>query len=305
MSFEKMTFEVDEKAKEKRNALLERLSNHPKIKTFLKNNDCSFDVVKDNALRFEKWLEDMAYVESLSQDELKANPNLGGYVDLYYDSNTQLLMDEYTYVDTSIKQHSAEKHFENYAIFPLHKSLKNANFSDLKLQGETPSYLKAVQQAIAFTQDDTHGLYLYGDLGVGKSYLAACITNRFAKENRSVAFVSPADLLAHLKSNFGSYENDPTLERLKSVDILVIDDLGAEPITGWGRDEVLLPLLNARLENYRKTIFTSNYPPKLLSNAYSLDTRGNLDKMRANRFVDRVLAIAMPIEISGENRRRK
>ena len=89
------------------------------------------------------------------------------------------------------------------------------------------------------------------------------------------------------------------------VDILVIDDLGAEPITGWGRDEVLLPLLNARLENYRKTIFTSNYPPKLLSNAYSLDTRGNLDKMRANRFVDRVLAIAMPIEISGENRRRK
>ena len=116
--------------------------------------------------------------------------------------------------------------------------------------------------------------------------------------------MSPADLLSHLKSNFGSYGYDPTLDRLKNVHVLVLDDLGAEPITAWGRDEVLLPLLNARMENFRKTIFTSNYPPNLLEKTYSLDTKGNLDEIRSKRFVDRVFAIAKPLEISGKNRRR-
>ncbi len=305
MPFDELSFRMDDIAKTKRKALLDKLSKHPKILEFLENNKCSFEVIEDHALRFEKWISDIEEVENLDAHTLRASPHLGGYVDLYYDHASKRLMDEYTYVKASQEQRNKEKHFDNYVTFPLHKSLRSANFSDLKLKGESPSYLKAVQKAIAFSKDDSHGLYIYGDLGVGKSYLAACITNKFAKENRSVAFVSPADLLAHLKSNFGSYENDPTLDRLKTVEVLVIDDLGAEPITGWGRDEVLLPLLNARLENYRKTIFTSNYPPNMLSSAYSLDSRGNLDQMRANRFVDRVLAIANPIEISCENRRRK
>lgn len=305
MSFKDLNFALDEKAKEKRVQLLNALKNHPTIQEFMKRYECPFDVIEDNALRFEKWLHDLKRVNAYSNKALKENPDLGGYVSLIYDKDTGSLYDEYAYVSLSQKEKDAMKYLDNYLVFPLNESLKSAEFSKIELDKETPSYLKAMQDAISFTKDDRQGLYLFGNLGVGKSFLAACITNWFAKENHSVAFVSPSDLLSHLKSNFGSFEQDPTLERLKRVSILVIDDLGAEPITTWGRDEVLLPLLNARMENFRKTIFTSNYPPELLEKTYSLDTRGNMDQIRAKRFVDRVLAIAKPIEISGVNRRRK
>lgn len=306
MSFKDFTFVVDEKAQSNHQKLLKYLYDHPKVQDFMKKYDCPFDVIEDHALKFEKWISDLERIEKLSEDTLKSNLHLGGYVDLIYDKNTDTLHDEYTYVSTSQSVRDSKKHFDNYLIFPLTESLKEAEFQKLDLQNETyKSYLTAVKEAFDFTRNDVHGLYLYGNLGVGKSFLAACITNKFAKENQTVAFVSPSDLLAHIKGNFGSYEHDPTLERLKHVSVLVIDDLGAEPITAWGRDEILLPLLNARLENFRKTIFTSNYPPDMLEKTYSLDTRGNLDEIRAKRFVDRVLAIAKPIEISGENRRRK
>lgn len=305
MSFKNFSFPVNEETEKTIKELLEKLYQHPKIQEFMNRYDCSFEVIEAHALKFENWIQDLDKIDQLSQEALKKNPELGGYVDLIYDKKTNTLRDEYTYVKTSQNVKKAEKHFENYQIFPLSESLRQAEFSNIRLEHESPSYMKAMQEAIAFSKNEDHGLYLYGNLGVGKSFLAACITNKFAKEGHTVAFVSPADLLAHLKGNFGNFGQDPTLERLKHVSVLVIDDLGAEPITAWGRDEVLLPLLNTRLENFRKTIFTSNYPPKLLEKTYSLDTRGNLDEIRAKRFIDRVLAIAKPIEVSGKNRRRK
>ncbi len=305
MTFKDFNFSIEPQAKEKRDQYLETLRNHTKIKDFMALYDCPFDVVEKNALRFERWIEDQNRIANYSDQALKNNPNLGAYVDLVYDKESQLLKDEFTYVGVSQKAHDDLKYRDNYVIFSLHESLKNAEFSKIEIQKETPSYLQAMQEAIAFTKENTLGLYFYGDLGVGKSFLGACITNKLAKEGKSVAFVSPSDLLTRIKSGFNSFTHDATLDRLKRVDILVIDDLGAEPITAWGRDEVLLPLLNARMENYRKTIFTSNYPPEMLEDVYAVDTRGVKDVIRSKRFVDRVLTIAKPVKISGINRRRK
>ncbi|NLW15910.1 MAG: ATP-binding protein [Erysipelothrix sp.] len=306
MSLRDFSYNLDKDALEKRKHLIEALRNHVHIIKFMEKYDCPFSVVENNALKFEKWLHDIERISKISKEQLKSNPTLGGYVDLHYDSSSGLLLEEYTFLDVSKDAIDAQKHFGNYQVFPLNDSLKKADFKDIHITNtDTKSYLLAFKEAISFSKDEALGLYIYGDLGVGKSYLAACITNKFAKEGKSVAFVSPSDLLSHLKGNFGSFTTDTSLERLKHVHVLVIDDIGAEPISAWGRDEVLLPLLNARLENFRKTIFTSNYTPEMLENVYALDTRGNLDRIRSKRFVDRILAIGRPIEISGENRRRK
>ncbi len=73
--------------------------------------------------------------------------------------------------------------------------------------------------------------------------LAACITNSYAKKGKSVVFVSVMDLLSHLKSTFSvPYETERTLNALKYAKCLVLDDLGAESISSWGRDEVLAQL---------------------------------------------------------------
>lgn len=300
--FNDFNFKIDQKAQEKREKLLFKLKNDKRIQNFMDSYHCDFSFVEDYALRFDKWLSDLDRINSYSDQELRDNPKLGSYIDLSYEDG--LLIEEFTYVDISQKANDDLKYRENYVIFPLHESLKDAEFSKLNLDGITKLYHAALEDAVKFIKSDDLGLYFYGNLGVGKSFLSACITNQFAKEGKSVAFVSPSDLFNHIRSNFGSFEHDPTLDRLKRVDVLVIDDLGAEPISTWGRDDVLLPLLNARMENYRKTIFTSNYPPEMLVDVYAVDNRGIKDGIRSQRFVDRVLSIAKPLEISGVNRRR-
>ncbi len=305
MTFKDFNFSLDSKTREKRDQLVKELGKHPKVIEFMALYDCPFSVIETNALKFKRWIEDMERVATYTESALRNNPSLGSYVNLVYDKKNKALRDEFTYVSLSQKVKEEMMYRDNYAVFQLHNSLMNAEFSNIQIDKETPSYLKAMQEAIAFTKENTLGLYFYGDLGVGKSFLSACITNKLAKEGKSVAFVSPADLLNHLKGNFGNFTQDPTLDRLKRVDVLVLDDLGAEPITPWARDEVLLPLLNARMENYRKTLFTSNYPPEMLEEVYALDSKGTKDVIRSKRFVDRVLAIAKPVEIAGINRRRR
>ena len=135
------------------------------------------------------------------------------------------------------------------------------------------------------------------------SYLAACVSNHI-KNNRKVVYAHVPSLLNYLKQQFSNpIAMEEILWRMRTVTLLVLDDLGAEPITPWGRDEILLSILNDRLENKRKTIITSNLKPELLLPMYQIDTRGVSDEIRARRLVDRILSLTKPCEIIGKNRR--
>lgn len=294
-------FELSEAQIKDKERLVEALRNNKTIQRFMEHYDCPFEVVEENLYRFKDWLEALDRVNKLSQEALDVNPYLGEYINLTYDSVAKVLLDEHKMIASAQKAYQAKQYLGAYELFPLNKSLQKASF-ETGVFGM--SYKESLEALTQFFSNDILGYYIYGDLGVGKSYLAACVTNRAAKQGKSVAFVSVAELLSELKRNFNkSYEVDYTLERLKVVDVLVIDDLGAEPISTWGRDEVLLPLLNHRLENYRKTLFTSNYPMDMLETLYAIDQKGNVDKLRSKRFVDRIYAIAQPLEIIGKNRR--
>lgn len=301
MELKDFKFELNDKQKKARQELVEALRVNPTIIRFMERYNCPFEVVEENVFRFRDWLIELDRINRLSESELSENPDLGGYVNLYYDDKQKVLLDEYKVLPMAQRIQDESAYLDAYRIFPLNKSLQVASFENVNLDRENLEYISAYNTLIKFADNEELGHYLYGDLGVGKSFLAACLTNHVAKRGQSVAFVSVSDLLSHLKKHFGQV--DYTLDVLKGVEFLVIDDLGAEPISAWGRDEVLLPLLNSRLENFRKTLFTSNYPMDMLEEVYSLDSRGGVDKLRSKRFVDRILAISSPLEIVGENRR--
>lgn len=294
-------FELSDKQIEDKQKLIQLLKENKTIQNFMDRYHCPFSVIENNPFRFKDWLESLQRVNDLSTQQLRENPHLGAYVNLIYDDVAGVLLDEYKVIDQALEVHLEKRYLNQYAIFPLSKSLQTADFNTGVFKKGS---LEAQSALIGFTKDDVLGYYIHGDLGVGKSYLAACVTNMMARSGSSVAFVNVAELLSHLKRNFAkSYEVDYTIETLKNVDIIVLDDLGAEPISAWGRDEVLLPLLNYRLENYKKTLFTSNYPMTDLENLYAIDQRGNIDKVRAKRFVDRIYAISESLAVIGENRR--
>ena len=94
------------------------------------------------------------------------------------------------------------------------------------------------------------------------------------------------------------------IEYLKSVDILLIDDIGAEKVTEWGRDEVLGTILQARMDSKLATFFTSNLNIKELESHLALSNKSD-DLVKARRIIERIKQLTNDLELISVNRREK
>lgn len=105
------------------------------------------------------------------------------------------------------------------------------------------------------------GIWFLGDVGTGKTTLAMLISKAALKQGHSVAIYSTPKLLARIRR---TYEGEPGadsysqfFERLTSVDLLHLDDLGAERQTEWVLEQ-LYSIVNERYEAERSIVFTTN-----------------------------------------------
>jgi DNA replication protein DnaC len=106
--------------------------------------------------------------------------------------------------------------------------------------------------------DAGQGLWLMGDVGTGKTTLAMIVSNAALDAGRSVAIYSLPRLLNLIR---GAIDTDAGmvgfLEQLAAVDLLHIDDLGAENTTEWVLEQ-LYSIINTRYEDERAMIITTN-----------------------------------------------
>jgi len=133
-------------------------------------------------------------------------------------------------------------------------------------------------------KQSTRGAYIYGPTGTGKTYLMGCIYNYFKQNGKEPAILYyPEDLI-------------------RDEEILIIDDIGAENITEFIRDEVLGPIINHREAEKLPTFFSSNLSiddlAELLSNG-----RTTVDKTKALRIVERIHSLSASHFLDGENER--
>ena len=90
------------------------------------------------------------------------------------------------------------------------------------------------------------GLYIYGSPGRGKTFISQVLAiSPCKKEIATVAFVNTSELESYLKQNFGTSKIEETTNMLKYVQYLFIDDIGAETISEWFRDGILLSILSS------------------------------------------------------------
>lgn len=150
------------------------------------------------------------------------------------------------------------------------------------------------------------GLYVYGNNSSGKTHLLACLCNELVAQGYSCFYTSVPRMLAEIQN---SYSDDTAMGQAKLVTMLegkafvFIDDLGKEFLgreTNAGAakfaEKVLLEVLNARYNNGRPTIFSSNYSIQELAEAFSLDAA---IIERVNEMATRV------IKLEGDNFRDK
>lgn len=124
---------------------------------------------------------------------------------------------------------------------------------------EQKSLEKAFRTAQAFAENPFGWLVFTGTYGCGKTHLAAAIANYRAGLEREPLFVVVPDLLDHLRSTFGPNSNvtyDELFEEVRSVPLLVLDDLGTQSATPWAREK-LYQILNHRYVAGLPTVITT------------------------------------------------
>src|SRR5262249_3349712 len=116
-------------------------------------------------------------------------------------------------------------------------------------------------EEIADNLDAGRGLWLYGSSGTGKTTLAMLVSRIALEAGRSVATYSLPHRHARDRRTYdaeaGEQSYSDLFERLASVDLLHIDDLGAENRTEWVLEQ-LYALVNERYEAQRSLVVTTN-----------------------------------------------
>jgi DNA replication protein DnaC len=110
--------------------------------------------------------------------------------------------------------------------------------------------------------DEGEGLWFHGDVGTGKTSLAMLVAKAADKAGRSIAVYSVPQLLATIRRTYESNAEDSydaLMRRLTGVDLLVLDDLGAERQTEWVLEQLYM-LVNERWQNRGAVLVTTNVP---------------------------------------------
>ncbi|MGE4426451.1 MAG: ATP-binding protein [Solirubrobacteraceae bacterium] len=138
-------------------------------------------------------------------------------------------------------------------------------------------YVDALEENLAAGR----GLWLTGPAGTGKTTLAAVVAKHAIRAGRTVAIYSVPHLLATIRRTYDKAGGPTTaelLEALASVDLLQLDDLGAEQPTPWVLEQ-LYTIINSRYEAYRSVTITTNLDPGALQEQVTERTVSRLEEM--------------------------
>jgi DNA replication protein DnaC len=170
--------------------------------------------------------------------------------------------------------------------------------SDMARDFETKAAVKEVRAYVDQLEsrlDAGRGLWLFGDTGTGKTTLAMLVSKTALAAGHSVAIYSLPKLLARIRRTYDAEAGQDSylalFEQLTSVDLLHIDDLGAEKRSDWVLEQ-LYALINERYETQRSILVTTN-----------LDEAA-LEEQIGPRTVSRLVEICGdPLPLFGEDRR--
>lgn len=270
------------------------------------------DIIKEllQNQRIAKRIEELKLTPSQIEEALPILMDMQEQVD---DEHTKYLTSFYVSDSGAVKRMEVRSsYWQKFAYLEniVTQDIERINFEDDKEFLKEDARKGLMPMISNYLKNDgsiKKGIYLYGQMGVGKTFLLKRIAKKMAEIGKKVGFVNLSTLVQKVKSTFspsneGGY--DDVVDKLKNVDYLFIDDIGAEPVSQWFRDEFLFSILNDRMQNERITFFTSNYSYDDLSHVESRTVNAKYrDIDKAARLITRVEALTVPFELKGKNKR--
>lgn len=196
----------------------------------------------------------------------------------------------------------------------LHARVKSINMPRDIEQAKIDSYdptnrFDALIKATAFIgahrqapHDFHQALYLSGQFGVGKTYLLGAIANELALSGFETTLIHFPTFAVEMKNAIGQNNVLEKVNVIKKAPILMIDDIGADAMSAWVRDEVLGIILQYRMQEQLATFFSSNFTMTELETHLTTSNQGD-EPVKAARIMQRVRYLAQEIEVGGQNRR--
>ncbi|GCA68025.1 hypothetical protein KGMB01110_24610 [Mediterraneibacter butyricigenes] len=171
---------------------------------------------------------------------------------------------------------------------------RDASFSKYKVRPENRNQVKLAWNYVKRfheMKEKNQGLLLYGPVGTGKSYTAACIANALMEQSVTVVMTSFVKILQDIQSvgNEANY-----IQILNSASLLIIDDLGAERNTDYALEKVY-NIIDSRSRTDKPMILTTNLElPEMLE----------CTDIRYKRVYDRIFETCYPVEMKGKSFRQ-
>jgi DNA replication protein DnaC len=169
--------------------------------------------------------------------------------------------------------------------------------SDMARSTETEGAVEKVCGFVAGLDsrlEEGRGLWLSGDTGTGKTTLAMLVSKEALSRSYSVAIYSLPKLLARIRRTYDAEPDGDSystfFERLTTVDLLHIDDFGAEKRSDWVLEQ-LYALVNERYEDERSILLTTNL------------TVDKLEDQIGRRTVSRLTETCEQVALFGVDRR--
>ena len=279
--------------------LVQKIMKDPDVAAFVQQESLNQDELSRSISKFNQYITerdkflrgDTDYIAKGYKPILVMNH---GYADVSYEETPELIAAE---------KEAAIKKRLNLINFP--SSLKNVSFLDV--YRDDVQRLTVLKRMIEFVNDypnNLKGLYLYGDFGVGKSFMVAALAHDLSeKRGVSSTLLHYPSFVIDVKNAIGDGNVKTLVDEIRISEVLILDDIGAEQSTAWVRDEILQVILQYRMQENLPTFFTSNFNFEDLELHFAKGKHGNDETWEARRVMERIRYLAEETRLEGVNRR--
>ena len=279
--------------------LVQKIMKDPDVAAFIQQESLTPEELNRSISKFNQYITerdkflrgDTDYIAKGYKPILVMNH---GYADVSYEETPELIVAE---KEAAIKN--------RLKLINLPASLKKASLAQVDL--DDLERLPVFEKLLAFVEQYPtirKGLYLYGDFGVGKSFMVAALAHDLSeKRGVSSILLHYPSFVIDVKNAIGDGNVKPLVDEIKLSEVLILDDIGAEQSTAWVRDEILQVILQYRMQENLPTFFTSNFNFEELEQHFAKGKHGNDETWEARRVMERIRYLAEETRLEGVNRR--
>lgn len=281
---------------------------HPQVQEFLAQHadELNYENIERNLPKLHEFISQSTECCGCDNTEHCTN-YLKGFLPTLRIVRNSIEMD-YVRCEQKIREEERRDVANMIASMHMPKDVLQATIQDLSIDDE--SRVAIAQKAAQFVkmtkesdQLPSKGFYLFGKFGVGKSFVLGALANELASiKIRSVVVFVP-EFLREMKNAIGDNTLNEKIDYIKKAPVLMLDDLGAETMTAWTRDEILGTIFHYRMAEQLPTFITSNFNYDELEHHLAQSQKGDIEVVKAGRIMERIKALTVPIEMRGKNRR--